>query len=87
MAYKITITQSEYPHNETKQITVTAEQLIQAILNEYEYEIIVESIDADISGNMIEIHSTEAYLDYEEGSMSDAVFNGLSNLMGENEEQ
>jgi len=83
MAYKITITQSEYPHNETKQITVTAEELTQAILNEYEYEIIVESIDADISGNMIEIHSTEAYLDYEEESMSDAVFNGLSNLMRE----
>ena len=79
--YTITITQSEYPHNESKQITVTAQQLISALINEFDYDIYVDGIEATVSGDSLDIHSADADIDDLEASMHDAVVNALYGLI------
>jgi len=85
MAYKITITHSEYPHNETKQITITHSQLISALINEFDYDIYVDGIEATVSGDSLDIHSADADIDDVEASMHDAVINALYGLIKHHE--
>lgn len=81
MNYKITISRSQYPHNETETVTVTAEQLISALINEFDYDIYVDGINATICGDTFELHSADAEIDGLEASMFDAVVSGLDSLL------
>jgi len=80
MAYKITITQNN-PNGSTTQLTITERQLIGALINEFDYDIYVDGIEATVSGDSIDIHSADADIDDVEASMYDAVVNALYSLI------
>jgi hypothetical protein len=84
MAYKITITQSN-PNGNTTQFTITDRQLISALINEFDYDIYVDGIEATVSGDSLDIHSADADIDDLEASMHDAVVNALYGLIKHHE--
>ena len=76
MDYTITIRT-----NDNDQATVFEDDLVKAVLRNFDYAIIVEEISGTIEDGYISIEDNGAYLDDKDGSIHDAVLNGLNELI------
>jgi len=76
MDYTITIRT-----NDNDQATVFEDDLVKAVLRNFDYAIIVEEISGTIEDGYISIEENDAYLDDKDGSIHDAVVNGLNELI------